>query len=52
MKNKIKESGLTITAVAKKLNINNSTFRSYLSGIRPMPEEVKKDINNLLKKYE
>lgn len=52
MKERIKESGLTITAISKKLNINNSTFRSYLSGIRQMPDEVKKDLNKLLTQYE
>ena len=52
MKERIKNNGLTITWVADKINIPRPTLNSYLNGFRTMPEQVKKDINNLLKRYE
>lgn len=52
MKEKIKEKGLSITWVAKKIGIPRPTLNSYLNGFRTMNDDVKNKLTDLLKKYE
>lgn len=47
-KTEIKEKGLSITFVAKKLNIPRTTLDNYLRGVCEMPKEIHQNIINLI----
>lgn len=48
-KKKIEEKGLNKSWLARKLNIKQSTFASYISGARTMPLDVEEKLKEALK---
>jgi predicted transcriptional regulator len=45
---KIKEKGLKKTWIAEKLGISNTLFSFYITGTRPIPEDVNKKLEVIL----
>ena len=44
----IKNKGLKKSWIAEKIGISNTRLSFYLTGTRPMPEDVKKDLMAIL----
>ena len=48
LQNKIKEKGLKQSWIAKKLSISPVLLSFYLTGARPMPEQIKRKLKEIL----
>ena len=44
----IKEKGLKKSWIADKLKISNTRLSFYLTGTRPMPEDIEKELEAIL----
>jgi predicted transcriptional regulator len=49
MKQKIKDRGLKISWIAKKVGVSQPLLSMYLNGSRTMPEDIERKIKEILK---
>lgn len=52
LRQRIDNTGLKQWKIAEMLGVNYVTFNSWVNGSRTIPEEKKKELEQLLKKFE
>lgn len=52
LKERIEKAGLRYKKIAQELDVSSAQLSQWLSGSRPMPEHIKREIKEILDKAE